>query len=157
MCAYSDFKGALVQVEKRGNFIVVSSVEGGRVVSWSLNVRPSCPTATEADQLTLSPSSLYTSQALNNADTLRLLAIFEVSCVTCGKSNVHDKSNVHRRRIARLIREDKKRRHKRRREEDSMIAAFARTGIKTAEGSGSDDGSGTPSDAGDAMQDDTEQ
>jgi hypothetical protein len=125
-------EGALVQAEKRGNFIVVSSVESSRVVSWSLN-------------------------ALNNADTLRLLAIFEVSCVTCGKSNVHDKTNVHRRRIARLIREDKKRRHKRRRDEDSMIAAFARTGIKTARGSGSDCESGTPSDAEDVMQDDTEQ
>jgi hypothetical protein len=27
-----------IQAEKRGNFVVISSVEGARVVSWSLNV-----------------------------------------------------------------------------------------------------------------------
>lgn len=97
------------------------------------------------------------SQALNNADTLRLTAIFEVSCVTCGKSNVHDKSNVHRRRVARLIREDKKRRHKRRRDEDAMIAAFSRTGISAARRNASDGGSVTPSDVEEAMQDEMQQ
>lgn len=28
-----------LQVEKRGNFVVISCVEGNNVVSWSLNVR----------------------------------------------------------------------------------------------------------------------
>jgi hypothetical protein len=28
-----------LQAEKRGNFVVVGSIEGSKVVSWSLNVR----------------------------------------------------------------------------------------------------------------------
>jgi hypothetical protein len=31
-------QGYELQAEKRGNFVVISSVEGVRVVSWSLNV-----------------------------------------------------------------------------------------------------------------------
>ena len=58
--------------------------------------------------------------------------------MTCGKVNTHDNKNtLNRRRITRLIREDKKRRHKRRREQDSMIAAFARTGLGGRSRSGS--------------------
>ena len=94
---------------------------------------------------------MFYPQALNNADTLRLFAIFEVSCVTCGKGSSHDKTNVHRRRIARLIRDDKKRRHKRRREQDAMIDAFARTGLGGNHSSGSDCASGTPSDTEEPM------
>lgn len=29
-----------LQAEKRGNFVVLGCVEGSRVISWSLNVRP---------------------------------------------------------------------------------------------------------------------
>ncbi|KAF7796406.1 hypothetical protein EIP86_007583 [Pleurotus ostreatoroseus] len=111
-------QGLPIQAEKRGNFVVVSCVDGGRVVAWSLN-------------------------ALNTSDTIRLLAILNLTCLVCGKDSLPDpQQNTNRRRVARVIREDKKRRHKRRRDQDSMIAAFAKTGL--GESSGSD--RNTPSD-----------
>lgn len=126
-----------MQAEKRGNFVVVSCVEGGQVISWSLNVRV---------RLASYRSSTYRSlQALNNAETLRLLAILELSCVPCGKSGLPESQpNTHRRRIARLIKDDKKRRHKRRKDQEAMIAAFAQAGLG---GSSSGSDIGTPSDA----------
>jgi len=89
-----------LQAEKRGNFVVVGCVEGSRVLSWSLN-------------------------ALNNSETLRLLASIELACYRCrlavGDPRTHTKS---RRRIERVIKEDRRRRHRRRKDQDAMIDAF---------------------------------
>ncbi|GAW06093.1 hypothetical protein LENED_007989 [Lentinula edodes] len=51
-------EGTDLQAEKRGNFVVVGCVEDSGVVSWSLN-------------------------ALNNSETLRLLASIELACYKC--------------------------------------------------------------------------
>ncbi|KAI0321728.1 hypothetical protein OF83DRAFT_1098364 [Amylostereum chailletii] len=48
-------EGTELQAEKRGNFVVIGCVEGSKVISWSLN-------------------------ALNNAETIRLLASIELAC-----------------------------------------------------------------------------
>ncbi|GJE87648.1 hypothetical protein PsYK624_037310 [Phanerochaete sordida] len=99
-------EGASLQAEKRGNFVVVSCVEGGRVISWSLN-------------------------ALNNSETLRLLAIIELSCYTCKHAaNAPEVSGSHMRRVAKVIKDDRRKRHKRRKDQDAMVAAFAKTGIE---------------------------
>ncbi|KAH7913022.1 hypothetical protein BJ138DRAFT_1147067 [Hygrophoropsis aurantiaca] len=91
-----------LQAEKRGNFVVVGCIEGARVISWSLN-------------------------ALNNSETLRLLASIELACYRCKLAVVdprtHSKS---RRRIERAIKDDRRRRHRRRKEQDSMIDAFSK-------------------------------
>ncbi|KAL6309886.1 hypothetical protein BKA93DRAFT_722496 [Sparassis latifolia] len=94
-----------LQAEKRGNFVVIGCVEGSRVVSWSLN-------------------------ALNNSETVRLLASIDLACYSC-KQAVADPAmhKSHRRRVARIIKDDRRRRHKRRKDQDSMFAAFARTGL----------------------------
>ncbi|PCH33719.1 hypothetical protein WOLCODRAFT_135279 [Wolfiporia cocos MD-104 SS10] len=103
---------AAVQAEKRGNFVVVGCVESHRVVSWSFN-------------------------AQNNSETLRLLATIDLVCHS-HKSSLTESSGAHRRRIARMIKDDRKRRHRRRRDQDAMVAAFARTGLS------SDPAMGTP-------------
>ncbi|PFH50810.1 hypothetical protein AMATHDRAFT_75384 [Amanita thiersii Skay4041] len=91
-----------LQAEKRGNFVVIGCVEGPRVVSWSLN-------------------------ALNNSETLRLLASIELACYKCKQAlsdpRLHNKA---RRRIERVIKDDRRRRHRRRKDQDAMIDAFAR-------------------------------
>ncbi|EMD42132.1 hypothetical protein CERSUDRAFT_110680 [Gelatoporia subvermispora B] len=99
-------EGIPLQAERRGNFIVIGCVDGNRVVSWSLN-------------------------ALNNSDTLRLLASIELACCTT-KHPVADPRihAVYRRRIARIIKDDRKRRHKRRRDQDALVTAFARTALE---------------------------
>ncbi|KAL1951828.1 hypothetical protein VTO73DRAFT_977 [Trametes versicolor] len=98
-------EGAALQAERRGNFVVIGCVEGNRVVSWSLN-------------------------ALNHAETVRLLASIELAAYAC-KQAMADPAlhSAIRRRIARVIKDDRRRRHKRRKEQDSMVAAFARTGL----------------------------
>ncbi|KAG9314307.1 hypothetical protein JVU11DRAFT_5096 [Chiua virens] len=94
-----------LQAEKRGNFVVIGSVEGSRVVSWSLN-------------------------ALNNSDTLRLLASIELACYRCRLALVDPRSHTKtRRRIERTIKDDKRRRHKRRKDQDAMIDAFSRQNL----------------------------
>ncbi|KAI0801161.1 hypothetical protein C8Q74DRAFT_1364802 [Fomes fomentarius] len=98
-------EGAALQAERRGNFVVIGCVEGGRVVSWSLN-------------------------ALNNSETVRLLASIELACYACKQAMADPVSHsTFRRRVARLIKDDRRRRHKRRKDQDSMVAAFARTGL----------------------------
>ncbi|KAI0651955.1 hypothetical protein C8Q79DRAFT_1114815 [Trametes meyenii] len=101
-------EGAALQAERRGNFVVIGCVEGNRVVSWSLN-------------------------ALNHSETVRLLASIELASYAC-KQAMADPSlhNAIRRRIARVIKDDRRRRHKRRKDQDSMVAAFARTGLADA-------------------------
>ncbi|EIW86787.1 hypothetical protein CONPUDRAFT_115489 [Coniophora puteana RWD-64-598 SS2] len=91
-----------LQAEKRGNFVVVGSVEGSRVVSWSLN-------------------------ALNNSDTLRLMASIELACYKCKLSLVDPRSHTrNRRRIERVIKDDRRKRHRRRKDQDAMIDAFSK-------------------------------
>lgn len=94
-----------LQAEKRGNFVVIGCVEGSKVVSWSLN-------------------------ALNNAETLRLLASIELACYKCqqalGDPRTHYKS---RRRIDRVIKDDRRKRHKRRKDQDAMVDAFSRQAL----------------------------
>ncbi|KAH7883519.1 hypothetical protein F5I97DRAFT_2041287 [Phlebopus sp. FC_14] len=94
-----------LQAEKRGNFVVVGCVEGARVVSWSLN-------------------------ALNNSETLRLLASIELACYRCRLAVVDPRSHAKtRRRIERMIKDDRRRRHKRRKDQDAMIDAFSRQNL----------------------------
>ncbi|KAI0825030.1 hypothetical protein BC628DRAFT_1375151 [Trametes gibbosa] len=106
-------EGAALQAERRGNFVVIGCVEGNRVVSWSLN-------------------------ALNHAETVRLLASIELAAYAC-KQALADPTLHHaiRRRIARVIKDDRRRRHRRRKDQDSMVAAFARTGLAESEAAGS--------------------
>jgi len=94
-----------LQAEKRGNFVVIGCVEGSRVISWSLN-------------------------ALNNSETLRLLASIELACYKCKQAladpRLHNKS---RRRIERIIKDDRRRRHRRRKDQDAMVDAFAKQNL----------------------------
>ncbi|KAF8971400.1 hypothetical protein BDZ97DRAFT_1651354 [Flammula alnicola] len=94
-----------LQAEKRGNFVVISCVDSGRVISWSLN-------------------------ALNNSETLRLLASIELACYRCKQAvsdpRLHSKA---RRKIERLIKEDRRKRHRRRKDQEAMIDAFAKQNI----------------------------
>ncbi|KAI6129218.1 hypothetical protein EV401DRAFT_778369 [Pisolithus croceorrhizus] len=91
-----------LQAEKRGNFVVIGCIEGGSVVSWSLN-------------------------ALNNSETLRLLASVELACYRCSLAVIDPRTHSKiRRRIERTIKEDRRRRHKRRKDHDAMIDAFSR-------------------------------
>ncbi|KAI0361505.1 hypothetical protein OH77DRAFT_1508453 [Trametes cingulata] len=98
-------QGAALQAERRGNFVVIGCVEGNRVVSWSLN-------------------------ALNHSETVRLLASIELAAYAC-KQAMADPAlhSAIRRRIARVIKDDRRRRHKRRKDQDAMVSAFARTGL----------------------------
>ncbi|KAF8527844.1 hypothetical protein BU17DRAFT_81089 [Hysterangium stoloniferum] len=90
-----------LQAERRGNFVVVACVETDGVLSWSLN-------------------------AVNIADTLRLLASIELACYR-SKQLFSDpmRYTSSRRKIERVIRDDRRKRHKRKRDEETMISAFA--------------------------------
>ncbi|KAJ7786240.1 hypothetical protein B0H16DRAFT_1489748 [Mycena metata] len=103
MAVFSE--GSDLQAEKRGNFVVIGCVEGSRVVSWSLN-------------------------ALNNSETIRLLASIELACYKCKQAladpRLHTKA---RRRIERVIKDDRRRRHRRRKDQDAMIDAFSKQTI----------------------------
>ncbi|TFK30336.1 hypothetical protein FA15DRAFT_662279 [Coprinopsis marcescibilis] len=91
-----------LQAEKRGNFVVIGLVDGSRVVSWSLN-------------------------AQNTSETLRLLASIELACYRCKQAIVDPRIHVKaRRRIDRIIKDDRRRRHRRRKDQDAMVDAFAR-------------------------------
>ncbi|KAI9512805.1 hypothetical protein F5148DRAFT_991741 [Russula earlei] len=98
-----------LQAEKRGNFVVVGCIEGPRVVSWSLN-------------------------ALNASETLRLLACIELACYRC-KQAVADPRSHHRarRRIERVIKDDRRRRHRRRQDQDAMIDLFSKQDLNGPE------------------------
>ncbi|KZT06013.1 uncharacterized protein LAESUDRAFT_654940 [Laetiporus sulphureus 93-53] len=95
-----------VQPERRGNFVVIGCVEGSRVVSWSLNTQ-------------------------NSSETLRLLASIELAC-SPRKHSPTESQSAFRRRVHRVIKDDRKRRHKRRKDQDAMVAAFARTALESA-------------------------
>ena len=83
-------------------------------------------------RLATTPSAPATHcQALNNSETVRLLASIELACYAC-KQAIADPAlhGTFRRRVARTIKDDRRRRHKRRKDQDAMVAAFARTGIE---------------------------
>ena len=69
-------------------------------------------------------------QALNNSETLRLLASIEIACYRCKQAlqdpRLHNKS---RRKIERLIKDDRRKRHRRRKDQEAMIDAFARQNL----------------------------
>jgi len=96
-----------LQAEKRGNFVVIGCIDGSRVVSWSLN-------------------------ALNNSETIRLLASIELACYRCKQAvadpRLHSKG---RRKIERLIKDDRRKRHRRRKDQEAMIDAFAKQNLST--------------------------
>jgi len=97
-----------LQAEKRGNFVVIGCInDEGRVISWSLN-------------------------ALNNSETLRLLASIELACYKCKQAIADPRShNKSRRKIERLIKDDRRKRHRRRKDQEAMIDAFARQNLST--------------------------
>jgi len=71
-------------------------------------------------------------QALNNSETLRLLASIELACYRCKQALVDPRTHVKtRRRIERIIKDDRRRRHRRRKDQDAMIDAFAKQSINT--------------------------
>jgi len=98
-----------LQAEKRGNFVVVGCLEGPKVVSWSLN-------------------------ALNASETLRLLACIELACYRC-KQAIADPRSHHRsrRRVERVIKDDRRKRHRRRQEQDAMIDLFSKQDLNAPE------------------------
>ncbi|KAJ6604582.1 hypothetical protein DFH09DRAFT_1123186 [Mycena vulgaris] len=100
-------EGSDLQAEKRGNFVVIGCVEGSRVVSWSLN-------------------------ALNNAETIRLLASIELACYKCKQALADPRQHTKaRRRIERVIKDDRRRRHRRRKDQEAMIDAFSKQTIES--------------------------
>lgn len=64
---------------------------------------------------------------MNNSDTLRLLASIELACYRCKQAlmdpRLHYKA---RRRVERIIKDDRRKRHRRRKDQDAMVDAFAR-------------------------------
>ncbi|KAJ3779140.1 hypothetical protein FB446DRAFT_163956 [Lentinula raphanica] len=116
-------EGTDLQAEKRGNFVVIGCVEDSGVVSWSLN-------------------------ALNNSETLRLLASIELACYKC-KNALTDprKAGRDRKKIDRIIKDDRRRRHRRRKDQEALIDAFARSNLSNepiTESAMTTDGTGTP-------------
>lgn len=98
-------------------------MEGSRVVSWSLNVSLGCLHSTPA---------LQSDQALNNSETLRLLASIELACYRAKQALVDPRLHTKaRRRIERVIKEDRRRRHRRRKDQEAMIDAFANQKLST--------------------------
>ncbi|KAJ3734768.1 hypothetical protein DFJ43DRAFT_101571 [Lentinula guzmanii] len=108
-------EGTDLQAEKRGNFVVIGCVEDSGVVSWSLN-------------------------ALNNSETLRLLASIELACYKC-KNALTDprKAGKDRKKVDRIIKDDRRRRHRRRKDQEALIDAFARSNIATESTAMTDD------------------
>ena len=106
---------------------MIGCVEGSRVISWSLNV--SNPIILLRHFLWI-PTRDY--QAQNNSETLRLLASIELACYRCKQAmsdpRLHHKG---RRRIERVIKDDRRRRHRRRKDQEAMIDAFAKQNLSS--------------------------
>jgi hypothetical protein len=67
---------------------------------------------------------------MNNAETLRLLASIELACYRCKQAVTDPRQHTKvRRRIDRVIREDRRKRHRRRKAQDAMIDAFSRQNL----------------------------
>lgn len=114
-----------VQADKRGTFIVVASVESTGVTSWSLNVSISAVLCLVCSNANPGPT-----QAVNNSDALKLLASIELACYRC-KQAVLDPGRYTktRRRIEKVVREDRRKRHNNKREEDELATAFGQQTI----------------------------
>ena len=68
---------------------------------------------------------------MNSAETLKLLASIELACYKCRQALSDPKLHLKmRRRIERVIKEDRRRRHRRRRDEDAMVDAFEKATIE---------------------------
>jgi hypothetical protein len=71
-------------------------------------------------------------QALNNSETLRLLASIELACYKCKQALADPRLHTKvRRRIERVIKDDRRRRHRRRKDQEAMIDAFAKQNLST--------------------------
>lgn len=95
-----------LSVDKRGNFIVVASVEPAGVISYSLH-------------------------AQSNSDALRLLASIELAAYKLGSvtgSENRQQSKL-RRKIDRTIKEDRRRRHRRRKDDDALVAMLGNANL----------------------------
>lgn len=116
-----------LQAEKRGNFVVVGCIEGSKVVSWSLNVSI---VLYQANGIL----TIYIFKALNASETLRLLACVELACYRC-KQAVADPRSLHRsrRRVERVIKDDRRKRHMRRQEQEAMIDLFSKQDLNGPE------------------------
>jgi hypothetical protein len=79
-----------------------------------------------------SATALQSDQALNNSETLRLLASIELACYRAKQALVDPRLHTKaRRRIERVIKEDRRRRHRRRKDQEAMIDAFASQTLST--------------------------
>ncbi|KAG8824865.1 hypothetical protein FRB91_010439 [Serendipita sp. 411] len=96
-----------ISVDKRGNFIVVASVEPAGVISYSLH-------------------------AQTNNDALRLLESIELAAYKLGSiTGNENRSQVKlRKRIEKTIKDDRRRRHKRRKEDDALVAMLDGTTLE---------------------------
>ena len=99
------------------------------MVSWSLNVSIVFILGQRDSILTVSIS-----QALNASETLRLLACIELACYRC-KQAVADPRSLHRsrRRVERVIKDDRRKRHMRRQEQETMIDLFSKQDLNAPE------------------------
>ncbi|CAG7846018.1 SubName: Full=Uncharacterized protein {ECO:0000313/EMBL:CCA69252.1} [Serendipita indica DSM 11827] len=95
-----------ISVDKRGNFIVIASVEPAGVISYSLH-------------------------AQTNNDALRLLASIELAAYKLGSvSGTENRAQSKlRRKIERTIREDRRKRHKRRKDDDMLVAMLGNASL----------------------------
>ncbi len=90
------------------------------------------PSVPNSRQRHLSPTlcnarAPHTGQAFNNSETLKLLASIELACYRSEQATADPKMHTKlRRRIERMVKEDRRRRHKRKREEEAMTEAFSR-------------------------------
>jgi len=95
-----------ISVDKRGNFIVVASVEPAGVISYSLH-------------------------AQSNNDALRLLASIELAAYKLGTvtGTENRQQSKLRRKIDRTIKEDRRRRHRRRKDDDALVAMLGNANL----------------------------
>jgi len=69
---------------------------------------------------------------MNNSETLRLLASIELACYRCKQALVDPRLHTKvRRRIERVIKDDRRRRHRRRKDQEAMVDAFSRHNLGT--------------------------
>jgi hypothetical protein len=99
-------------------------------MSWSLNVGH---LVSYSQTVQLFSQCVTFTKALNNSETLRLLAIIELSCYSTKHSGGAEIQHSHMRRIARVIKDDRRKRHKRRKDQDAMVTAFERTKLADME------------------------
>lgn len=78
----------------------------------------------------LSRLTAFPMQALNNSETLRLLASVELACYKCKQALTDPRFAAKaRRRIERIIKDDRRRRHRRRKDQEAMIDAFSKQSL----------------------------